>query len=494
MRRRNMAREALVALILLTVPLAGCLDDETPTATEDASAGDSPEVFDRLNAREEAQPSSSQQAPAQQAPPEPSSGEPATTAAPAGTSAPPSFDSPVVKGARDDWYVVAVKATPEGGITAFDWYVPEGAHVPWAYNEVFDDDREIVVLETALILPEGSTATLDMWGLISFEEFEGALVPDGGHLAVATTMTAYTRGEILETMEEAVAVDPVFIEFWSPPDAGETIPLLLVARSSEPVEVGLAFRVMDRDPDDPEGEDDLEPAKDAAEFLAGRGASRPLGIPARAEASGVAMHGYEDFMFTGFTPENIYGFETVVGEPTYSWSAPPEVRALGGVATFEGSIDGAFERGYAAVMADYTSYAVGVSEAEALVELHGEAERAAVVAPDVMASLFLPVRGTYASAIGIGDGEGPSSVSIKATRAGATTWIQAVGMLSIEFGESLETLIGKPAKPLLESSVSSPIPDVGSERAPWEFGFGRVTVDTGLERAMARLGIEPPAR
>jgi len=340
---------------------------------------------------------------------------------------------------NDSWYVATFEASPEGGLGAFEWVVPAGARVPWGYNEAFDTDEQTVVLEVALVGAEEATA----WGVLFFDDDGGKLRGTGGLARFPSTSVFYTADVEEETQDTDVGQTGFASLGWNV-EEGERLRILGFVRGAAR-EVGIAFRVLDHDPHYPSSKE--KPVESTEDFLLQRGATPPFALLARATGAGVEAQAYTDVLMSGLLPTDPgMGFEVVIGEPGYSWSAERRERAGMGTATFEGMVSGKLDKGFDAIDAAYVTVGgyESASYAAALTLHGGEAEASGSTGTLGGLPVFIPgmysTSGVFASGAGDGEGESSALLNVERTRLGGLFSFLTLG--SFEFGMSLDDLFG----------------------------------------------------
>lgn len=371
-----------------------------------------------------------------QAPPEEAA---AAQAAPMSAAAAVATAQPALPGAN--WSLATVQGTPEGGLGAFWWDVPASLWVPWSMNEEFGEDASVLTVELALVAerPEGILG----WGLVTFEEEDGVLVPASGDLRIGMTTRTTMPGQApVEALDE-VSAEPTFLTLgmtWDEPE-DQRLAVLLLAVTDEPMPVSFAWRVLDHDP-----EDDEEASETADAFVAARG-----GPAARIETTpgtGFAASVYSHALIGRFAPEPMMRFEAWAGDVEFSVT-----EAVAGLPyRLQADAKGAFDHGWALSSANHFGMSVGV----VTYEYEAEARDAKLVGDGLMveawpaAAVGFPLASAGAFLVQEGDGGAGARLSVDSVMAPGLFVFDEAGVL--EFGTTLEDLFGVPSIQVEERS------------------------------------------
>lgn len=196
-------------------------------------------------------------------------------------------------GTKDDWFLLSAKAGPDAPLTAAWWTIPQGAIVE---SETWEDEA-FIVLEVAHLLPDGRDAPLDAWTLRGFAKDEGELMPWFGASAVPVDgELAFNLAE--QPFDEPIHRGPYLLHVWADDlEAGDRLAFVFGALAADEMDVGLAFRVLSKDP----GFDD-DASEDAEAFLRETGGRRPVALVASGTGAGFLEAVYLEWNGLGFFP------------------------------------------------------------------------------------------------------------------------------------------------------------------------------------------------
>lgn len=335
------------------------------------------------------------------------------------------------------WYVASVTASPDGGLGAFWWTLPEGAAVPWAMNDVFRTKSTVVALEVAPVVAPEHRALVKAWGMLAYELEEGQLAAGGGYIDLPHR--AVTRQLDAPPVEEEtfVNLDPTFVHIARDPAQNESIAVLVFAVADEPVPFSLAWRVLDHDP-----EDDEEPAPDAEAFVAARSAPAARFEP-RA-GSGFHAQIYQHVMLGAGATGSAFEFELWIGDVKAGTTSA--IRGGLGPYGVHAAPQGRLDSGWALAYADHIGFGVAASEFSIEAAARGESVAGSGHMVEAWPAIFVGSGLGIASAFVVQDGEGASSARLDVTgvRADGTFVYDGAGVL--EFGSTLEALFDAPAR------------------------------------------------
>lgn len=420
-----MPREAIVTLAILVL-LAGCVAPEAnPDEDLSSTSASESELAKSLNAM-----------------PAPENVTLVRTSAPNVTTAPPA----------EPWWLATVQATPEAGLSAFWWTLPSGAAVEWGYNELFEANDEVVAIEVALIAPTDAKPTA--WGLVAFAPTDDGSALDGaGGILEITSKSRMSAGGVtmtagVETTKEP-NLEPRFVHLVMNPKPGDRVAMLAFVQA-DPAEYGIAFRVLDHDPEYPDS--DEEPVATSADFVGQRGDARPLAVATK-KASGFSMQGYFELGMSG-TGTLIERVGDLKVEDSLA-----ELREIGGPRVLAATTQPAFDVGWAISGAGYSGWGTGASRWAASVQGHGLTTSGEGVTVEAFPTIFLPLAilgnaGAYA----IGDGDDPLTLTFETTRLAAPGIFHVWTVFQLELGAKLADLFGVPSVNEADVGADGPLP------------------------------------
>lgn len=331
-----------------------------------------------------------------------------------------------------DWFALDLTAGPDATLAGAWWTVPAGAAVEDRIaKEYWDEDRTVVPLEVAFLLPESAEDALQEWAFYVFTKEEGDLVP--ASMMIATPFTHREHG--METGESEVEVEtlPFHVRLGNV-EEGERIGIVVAARSAEPTPLRVGFRAL---PEDPAFED--EPAEDAASFLAARAGRAPLALTPSGAGTGFQAAWYLDMESAFLLP---FGIEAWTPAVQIEGGIEPDARPFASVRdqTFSASFDS--PGGHAMAFGFYfASQSVGQWSGQ--IDLRGEQVEGSgpvVESPAFSASL---VTG-FPFVAALADGEGPSQSRFHLDVHSANpTGFEVVLFEQIDLGAPLQTLLGE---------------------------------------------------
>jgi hypothetical protein len=450
-----MRREApLVVLVLMLATLAGCMSPQQAPAAPAAerAAADSP-LLQRLNAE-----------------PAPANATVKVNQAAASANATTNATS------GEPWWVARVNATPEGGLVGITWTVPVGALVDWGYDKEFNVKDKVVALEVAPIVPEGKESALQAWGLLGFSVAkEGGLAPRSGHLEVAFENTVSTLGTATPKKVTAHAT-PVFLDL---SDATEGAPFrfVVMAKSTEALEFGVAFRVLAHDPNYLNSKE--KPTETMAAFLAAR-PGRPLALSGPAGA-GFSMDGYSFSRYDGFPEGPTTQIESRIGNPTVDVAPASAASAAGAPWAGTVSVSGKHDHGYSLAVADFFDLGVGASHWSAKLDARGKTLSGSGAGASAWPTILAPspVPSVYGQGVAYYAGDGDGKVALSASFETATRpgLFQEFTVTELQFGATLQELLGSPAakvEALEPGTVPLPAARLAEDGHPVPLGFGEM--------------------
>lgn len=287
-----MLREAAALALVLSLALAGCLGAPAAPAPDEGA----PEVSPAADAPRQAPDAS----------PAPPRSAPAASAAAKGAAP---------DAASASWHVLDATAGPDAALTAAWWTMPARALV----TDDFFPDEETLVLEAALLAPEGGAPDLTEWAVFTFHERKGTLALV--HEIVATPV-AWSGMMALNPVDQVSGIDPpapFLIDFsGNGVEAGDRVAFVVAARSPEPAPVRFAFRALAVD----EGVENRA-SEDAASFVKARGADAPGALAAAGTASGFQAAQYLEVNAVLLLP---YSYVATSGPVEVVGGASPDAR------------------------------------------------------------------------------------------------------------------------------------------------------------------------
>lgn len=375
-----MLREAVLAAILLSVGLAGCLAPAGETVAPTASAASANMV-----------------------------------------------------GSIEDWHLLNMTATPDAALVGFRWVVPEGALVPdRVAEEYWGADETTIVLEATLILPEGKEDALTEWALLAFAREDGDLWPIGS--VVSTPYEFKGLGLAAGEFEEESEAAPFMLRLgWPDLQVNDTVHFVLVARAEEPTPVAFAFRAL---PEDPGMED---AAEDGAAFLRARGERAPVEVA----PSGFGA-GFQQALFLEIQTAFLFPFGIELWTPAVEREGgiSPDARPFAAVR--DQTLGASFEsaEGYAQALGMYfASTSIGEWSVEA--DIRGEALSAGgpiVHTPAFFPTMLVG----YPAYVALSDGAGASESRLRIEAAAVDVGgYEFLVFDQLDLGASLTTLLGE---------------------------------------------------
>lgn len=335
--------------------------------------------------------------------------------------------------AAGGWYGVPARAGPDAPLTAAWFTVPEGAVHPWAHNEDFDSDYDVVAVEAAFVFDRAVTP--DAVAVLGFRHEDGMLAPS--LVSIATPgMLEYSGGLLMDGSSDAWAPElaPAFyhLAFDDDVDAGERIGLVVGVRAAEDAVGEFLFRV--RGAGESDFADDEEPEDDALAFAKAGAAAMPLAV----SGTGAGIFAAERLEFSGglLLPMDVV-YQT--GDVTVEGGRSP---ADGPVTTGRHSILRAADPAPEGWGLGSVVYATdnGLGSWSGLVEMREiVAERANDVAA-VPPGLFT----AFEVASAVAEGSGPARTELVVDVDG-TPNSETLMLLQLGIGATVESLLGEPA-------------------------------------------------
>lgn len=336
-----------------------------------------------------------------------------------------------------DWFVLATTGTPEGALTGFSWSIPAGAAVP----DRFDPASNVTVLGIAPIMDPEDLPKLEQWTLVMF------VLRDG----VAEARSTVSRGAWHWSQRDATGLlggtgsGDEGPRDWATPlyawidygrlDEGAQIAFVLGVRASSPAEFGLAFRVMDKDPEE-------EPPGDFNAVRATWPPAPPLALPRLGTGTGLALASYLDVSSLG-----IYAYEGYTPEIEVQRTVPNAARPTVSVQEVTLRFKTDFAQGWSLGYGAYYPYS-GAGRWQYDLDLHGSkyagggvlAPTLVILAPGGYILTGLPYYEVTA------EGGGPAAGQLHATGVNGP-YLDFVYMEHLVFGSTLDELLVLPALP-----------------------------------------------
>jgi len=350
---------------------------------------------------------------------------------------PDARDDPLKETNATDWYTAGASASQPAEVTAFRWVVPEDTVRPYPYS----DGDSTVYLDVVPVVEDADA--LEQFALYAFDLSADEAEPLS--LNVQTTVTFTERSAVPGAGgETTVDVEPEPYRTLlgiSDVQAGDEVGVVLVAESTVPQPVGIAFEPLETSRDLEE-----EPPEDLDGLRADTEPDDPVALDPEggAEKAHAGLYLEANGMLSGVTLASEDVEVAHEGSPDLRPTAT--VRDTRIESTFDTS------SGTSGAAAVYLANAA-VGSWQASVDAHGEstqAEGTVVHANAVPGGSAAYLVFGLPFLVGFGGGEGSSSIAmdVEATSANAGTTTQAQEFFATfhyGFGASMESLYGVPA-------------------------------------------------
>ena len=317
-----------------------------------------------------------------------------------------------------DAIVLRTTASPEGGITAFWWEIPEGVIL-----EEDDDEKRIQFLAAPVLL-EAERAPLERWTLMAFLAKDGHLALNS--LAFGAPVHVGFSGLMGGGSEEVErSLEPFLFSISGKLSAGGRVGFVVAGAASDDVEMALVLKPLEkpwnRKADLPE---------DTEQFLAALGSAPRVALPpvGTGGAHQLALHFDGGSMFGSFT--------VTTGPVEREGGSTKLVAAQRRVETVS---TGFASRGYGlAATGFYAQNTVGSWSGVA--DAHGAVSEGG--GPVITAFGPSLTGWPFVVAIGEGEAESRTSITLDTTSAG---FIETVYLIQFDLGATLQELLGLPA-------------------------------------------------
>lgn len=338
-----------------------------------------------------------------------------------------------------NWSLLEVSASPDATLGGATLTVPEGAKVRHPTFGPFGG----AVLEVVPLVPEADRDAVESWGVFAFPSLD----EDSPSVSGVVSTTYRIRNRTTPVLQEEETVEPTI----QPArlralgvDEGDDLPIVLAAKTSRPVDLGVALRFLDRWPTEPLTED----VDEMVEEVAAQGTVPELPVIGTGE-------GFQVGLYLDFNSYGAFGTEAWTDSVQVQYELPVDPRPVASDRNLRLDYRFASEQGWG------LGSAVEVSEIEATdwsisADVHGttvEADGATVNAHYASSGLVtgFPV---YAAM-----GEGPSGTTSTMEMTGAGTGLLQVLLAShIDLGATLQELIGE-ASPSITQTYDGLVAD-----------------------------------
>lgn len=344
------------------------------------------------------------------------------------------------------WYSVPARAGPDAPLTAAWFTVPAGSVLPWAHNEDFDVEHQVVAVEAAFVFDRAVTP--DAVAVLSFGHEDGMLGPSLVAIQAPGTFE-YSGGLLLGGDSDAWAPDlaPAFhhLAFGDDVEVGDRIGLVVGVQAAESAVGEFLFRV--RGAGESDFADDEEPEDDVVAFAKAGAAATPLAV----SGTGAGIFAAERFELTGglvLPFDLVYQMGDVTVEGGRTPEGGPVTAGRHSILRAEDPAPAGWGLGSVVYVTDN-----GVGSWSGLVEMRKlVAERANDVAavPPGLSTAF-------EVATAIAEGSGPARTELVVDVDGAPR-SETLILVQRGIGATLEDLFGEPAKTLeLTTGAGAPL-------------------------------------
>ena len=411
-----MVREALYVVVAFAL-VAGCV--ATPTTVQKASVNESPSspLLRQLEAR-------------------------ATSTNATGPNATLAANAT----AAEPWWIAIVNATPEGGLAAFQWDVPANALVPW--SAVPSSPTKVLPIEITPVFT-GAPDALQSWGIVGFvAQKDGTLEPGPGYVSLPYT----TSLDGSAPKAWPAAHGPMLTELFGV-GAATRISFVALAKTTSPMEVGIAFRVLAKDPSPKD-----KPAETPDAFVAVR--HGPPTTPPTVAARGFGFNIFDEERYDDFPAGFSHDQTFLVGTATVDEGAAAPARMVGGPWSPTLSVAGALTHGWARSSAAYFGGGEGIDRWSMTTAARGATSTGGGTMTEAGPAIFAGQNAfSFASSYSTSDGDAKVGASLHIETASKPSLFQTASVGEGELGATLQELFGAPAaKHATTASTNLPTP------------------------------------
>lgn len=322
-----------------------------------------------------------------------------------------------------NWSLLEVGASPNASLAGATLTVPAGATV----QHPVLDSIEGAILEIVPLVPENDRDAVESWGVFAFASLDEESLSLSGVASTTFRVRTWTTPVLQEEETIEPSIQPARVLAYGV-EEGDDLPVVLAAKTSRPVDFGVAVRFLDRWPDDPPADE----VDEIAEGIAAQGTVHELPVTGAGE-------GFQLGLYLDYADDATFGTEVRTDPVEVRRELPVDPRPVASDRNlrldyrFPSEQGWGLGAGFQISEVEATDWAIGADIHGTSVEAEGET---------VSAGASTGLVTGYPLYQAIAGGQGGTTATMEMSGVGTGRY-QVLAMTHVDLGTTLQELIGE---------------------------------------------------